>query len=236
MRRVPRATSSDPSARMPVPASRTTAISSPSLTSTQEVLPPYVTVSGPGVAIEPRQPQIFSPTDKLASPEDRDDADELVGVREEGKRSDLDLALDPVRARDQILPVGRPTLVQRNPRRAKLWGKRLRSERPRLERGEPVVERHLTCLGERPTDNGFGRLVVEDEVPARVCDQRRRRQVRRELTREDQDELLLALRVHRPPGDLTRPPTTRQEGSRRSGALAGTRAHKNLNAAQRGSP
>ena len=37
--------------------------SPPSITSTQEVLPPYLTVSDPGVGTEPRHPQIFSCTD-----------------------------------------------------------------------------------------------------------------------------------------------------------------------------
>ena len=60
MRRVPRRTRSKPSSRIPVPASRTRAASSPSAISTQDVLPPYPTVSGPGVATEPRHPQIFT--------------------------------------------------------------------------------------------------------------------------------------------------------------------------------
>ena len=46
-----------PSGRMPVPASRTSACPLSSRTSTHDVLPPYLTVSGPGAATEPRHPQ-----------------------------------------------------------------------------------------------------------------------------------------------------------------------------------
>ena len=75
-------------------------------------------MSAPGAGTEPRHPQIFSRTDTpLAAPEDHDDAHELVGVREQGKRGDFDLALDPVRARDEIPKVGCAVLVERDPRR-----------------------------------------------------------------------------------------------------------------------
>src|SRR5438477_9797458 len=46
-----------PSSRSPVPASRIRSDPVLSRTSTQAVLPPYRTVSGPGVGIEPRVPQ-----------------------------------------------------------------------------------------------------------------------------------------------------------------------------------
>src|SRR5437867_3919601 len=47
-----------PSERMPVPASNTI-ISLSARTSTQEVLPPYRMVPGPGTGIDPRTPQNF---------------------------------------------------------------------------------------------------------------------------------------------------------------------------------
>src|SRR4051794_17830204 len=116
--RTPRRTRSSPSARMPVPASRTSAVSPSRSTSTQEVLPPYVTVSGPGVGNEPRQPQTLSWRDNLlVAPEDDDDADELVRVRKQRERRHLDLALDAVDARD-VAKVGRAPLVQRDAPRA----------------------------------------------------------------------------------------------------------------------
>jgi hypothetical protein len=53
---VPAWTSSSPSTRTPVPRSNTIKLSSSVRTPTQTVLPPYLTVDGPGVAIEPRTP------------------------------------------------------------------------------------------------------------------------------------------------------------------------------------
>src|SRR5690348_22052 len=46
-----------PSTRAPVPQSRTTNVPLDERTSMHDVLPPYRTVPGPGVAIEPRVPQ-----------------------------------------------------------------------------------------------------------------------------------------------------------------------------------
>src|SRR4029079_8597619 len=51
-----------PRVRMPVPASRMTTLPSPSVSSTQDVLPPYRTVDGPGDAIDPRHPQTRAST------------------------------------------------------------------------------------------------------------------------------------------------------------------------------
>ena len=53
----PRSRSARPSSRIPVPASRMMSQPSPVRSSTQGVLPPYRTVEGPGVGIEPRVPQ-----------------------------------------------------------------------------------------------------------------------------------------------------------------------------------
>jgi hypothetical protein len=49
-----------PSSRIPVPASSTIVLPSSRRSSTLEVLPPYARVAGPGVAREPRQPQIVA--------------------------------------------------------------------------------------------------------------------------------------------------------------------------------
>lgn len=57
---------------------------------------------------------------RLAAPEDRHDAHELVGVREQRKRRHLDLALDAVRAGDDVALMGRPPLIQGDPGRAPL--------------------------------------------------------------------------------------------------------------------
>ena len=50
-------TSARPSTRAPVPQSNTTSVPPAERSSTQDVLPPYRTVDGPGAAIEPRVPQ-----------------------------------------------------------------------------------------------------------------------------------------------------------------------------------
>ena len=60
MRRTPRSTSSSPRSLIPVPASSTSTVPSSSEISTHDVLPPQITVVGPGEGTEPRQPQIFS--------------------------------------------------------------------------------------------------------------------------------------------------------------------------------
>src|SRR3954469_12789553 len=49
-----------PSSRMPVPASRMMSQPSPVRSSTQGVFPPYRTVEGPGVGMDPRVPQKVS--------------------------------------------------------------------------------------------------------------------------------------------------------------------------------
>src|SRR5688572_4185766 len=57
MRRIPSLRSSMPSSRAPVPQSRTITVPSSIRSSTQDVLPPYFAVFGPGVGIEPLVPQ-----------------------------------------------------------------------------------------------------------------------------------------------------------------------------------
>ena len=72
----------------------------------------------------------------------------------------------------------------------------LAGEGLRVEGAEPVVERHLADLAEAPADDALGSFVVEDQVAALVGDECRRGQVGGELPREDEDEMLLPLRVH----------------------------------------
>ena len=117
-------------------------------------------------------------------------------MRIERERRHLDLSLDTVRARDQVALVRRPALHERDVRRATLGRERLRVRRPGLERLQPLLERELAGLGEPLADDRLGRLVVEDECSFRVRDEARRREIRRELAREDQEELFL-LRCHR---------------------------------------
>ena len=86
-----------PSARIPVPESRMTRLPSSGRTSTHEVLPPVRTVSGPGDASEPREPQNLARTSGLLGrlPEDGEAAHELIRVREERHGHDLEVAVRP---------------------------------------------------------------------------------------------------------------------------------------------
>src|SRR5919201_915959 len=135
---------------------------------------------------------------RLLPPEDRHDADEFVRVREEREGCYGDLPLDAVRARHAIPLVRRAPLVESDPGRPTLERERLvRVEGPRLESPRPFVVRHLTHLRERLTEYRLRRLVEEHEPASLVDDQGRRREVRCELAREDQDEVLLLDTRHR---------------------------------------
>src|SRR6266511_2266146 len=143
MRCEPRSRSSSPSARMPVPASSTRKPpSSSSETSTQDVSPPYSTVSGPGAGTEPRQPQTVTRIQtSILGPEDRDDADELVCVCEEREGGHGNLAVDPVTARDPKSFVRGAALVEGDPRRSSFSRNGLRIGRSGREARHPLVER-----------------------------------------------------------------------------------------------
>src|SRR5918998_2847069 len=109
IRRASRSRSSSPRSLIPVPASRTSVEPTSSVTSTHDVLPPASTVLGPGVGTEPRHPHTFRriARSRRLAPEDPDDADELVGVREERKGRHRYLSLETVRAGDHEARVGR---------------------------------------------------------------------------------------------------------------------------------
>src|SRR5215210_2556059 len=85
--------SATPSARIPVPESRITRLPSSGRTSMHEVLPPYRTVSGPGVASEPREPQNLARTSGLHGllPEDGQPAHESICLREQWDTDDLEV-------------------------------------------------------------------------------------------------------------------------------------------------
>jgi hypothetical protein len=53
-----------------------------------------------------------------------------------------------------------------------------------------VLGRHLACFRERSTEDLLRGLVVEDEPTVGVGDQRGGREIGRELTGEDEDEVL----------------------------------------------
>src|SRR5215207_2653626 len=60
-----------PSSRAPVPQSNTTRVPASEISSTQDVLPPYRTVPGPGEAVDPRVPQKRTRTSDSVVPRER---------------------------------------------------------------------------------------------------------------------------------------------------------------------
>ena len=196
--RVPRRTRSRPSARMPVPASSTSADfvlrASPRR---RRYCRRTSTVSDPG-----RRNRAATPPDLQPHRHPLSHARRSRRCRrtrpcvQTGERGHFDFALDAVRACHEIPKVRCAALVERDPRRPTLRRDRLRRERPRLKGGEPVIETASHPSRRIAADNRLGRLVVEDQIPTRIGDQRRRRQVRGKLARQDQDKMLLPLRVH----------------------------------------
>src|SRR2546421_718962 len=105
-------------------------------------------------------------------------------------------ASPPVPPRDSMALVRGTSLIEGNRSGPPLGRDRLRVDGARRERRRPFVERYLTRLGERSADDCLRRLVVEDERALVVRDQRRRREVRRELAGEDQNEVLVPSFLH----------------------------------------
>ncbi len=130
-------------------------------------------------------------------PEDRDDADELVGVCEEREGGHGDFALDPVSARDPKAFVRRAALVEGDPRRSAFRRNRLQIGCSGREACHPLVERHLARLRERQAEDFLRRLVVVGEPSFVVGDQHRRGEVRRELAGQDENEVLRPALLHR---------------------------------------
>src|SRR4029453_16589788 len=104
------------------------------------------------------------------SPEDDDDADELVRVCEERERRDRDLAVDSVPAGGPEPLVVRAALVERDPPRQILLRQGLSLAGPGREARPQIVDRHVAHLGERAAEDSFRGLVVEDDLAALVGD------------------------------------------------------------------
>src|SRR5262245_5153703 len=181
-----------PSSRLSVPASSTKTAPSSSEISMHDVFPPHLTVCGPGVGTEPRQPQILTrmPSPNLLPPEDPDDPDELVRLGEEREGGDRDLPVDAVPAQNPQLLVRGTPLLKGDPGRPPLVGQRRVVPCPGLEARRELGQRHLADLGERVPDDLLGGLVEEDEHALGICNQRRRGEIRRQLSGQDQDQML----------------------------------------------
>jgi hypothetical protein len=79
-----------------------------------------------------------------------------------------------------------------DPERQLLESERLALEIFRREEGRQRLDRHLAALPEAAPEDLFCRLVVEDEVAGSVDDERRRRELRGKLAREDENQVLLS--------------------------------------------
>src|SRR5439155_1007273 len=175
-----------PSVRSPVPASRTIRVSSPVSTSTQDVFPPYRSVSRPGVASEPRQPQTLART--LAGrlfPEEDHSPDELVRPGEHRKGGDRELVVAAVEAGDAVAVVRRPSLEEGDALRHLLEWHRPAVPVPHVEELRPLLCGHLPGFGERPAEDLLRGFVVVDELSRGVRDERRGVELGGELPRED---------------------------------------------------
>ena len=169
---------------------------SSSRTSTHDVLPPYLTVSGPGAATDPRHPQTRACISRRvfpgrALPEHRDHAVHLAGRAEQRIRGRLvRRARTPLYGGGHDGHVRGPVLVERDARRRVAPADRLAVGRRELQRRAELARRDLAELGERLAEQQRGRVVVEHEHAARVEQEHRRGQVRRQLAREDQRQAL----------------------------------------------
>src|SRR6187397_1611753 len=102
-----------PTRRMPVPASRTMIVPSVPSTSTHAVLPPYRTVSGPALAIEPRVPHRQTRTSAWNSllrplPEHRHRPYQMTATAQEREGGNFNESVDAVESAHPQHAVDRP--------------------------------------------------------------------------------------------------------------------------------
>src|SRR5919106_6213731 len=214
------APSSDaPSARIPVPESRITRLPSSGRTSTHEVLPPYRTVSGPGDAREPREPQNLARTSGLLGrlPEDGEPAHSLVLLGKKRHAEALEVAGPTVHRLNPHVPVARDPCPERRRERQVGQGDRRARGVHRLERPRELGTAHLR-LGVRAPEDLLRRLVEEDEVSVRVDEEHRGREVGGEILGQDQGDVSLLRRRLPHDGDRTTPARTRVDWTRTSTA------------------
>src|SRR5437867_8826276 len=131
-------------------------------------------------------------------PEENDGADGAVLTVEKRKGSHLDGARDPVEACESERGVRLSSFQQRDTAGHLLERHRRTIEPRHAERLGPRLRGELSRLPERPSEDELRWLVVVDEAAVLVGDEHRRRELRRELPRENQHEVLLtpSLRLH----------------------------------------
>src|SRR5438552_9351986 len=112
-------------------------------------------------------------------------------MREERERGDGDLTLATVESAEHERAMNRPPLQERDATRRLFWGQRLLVQRPWLEELLPARHRQLADVEIWAPQHLAGCIVEEDEVPPRIRDERRRCELRREGTGDDQDQVRL---------------------------------------------
>ena len=164
------------------------------------MLPPYLTVSGPGAGSDPRHPHIFtftlldgSPSSGRAVqlPEDRHRAKEPIPLPNKRKRYDFDLAINSITSGDAHRSLrGKP--LHLSDRQGKLLdrdglsGFRIN----RLPVGAPLLTRQLSNLDVRTSKDRFRRFVEIHQRSVFIDDENRSRDVIRQITSEDQNHIL----------------------------------------------
>ena len=165
---------------------------SPVCNSTQEVLPPYRTVSRAGRGERaPAAPDRQAHRNTYSSQKMQTRPLGLVVLGQERKRSHRDGARDAVETDDAVCPVHRPALEEGRTRRHLVERHRLAVQRRGFEGLGPLLRRKLARLGKRAPEDALRRLVVEDEVAFRVRHEHRHGELGRKLPRQDQDETFL---------------------------------------------
>src|SRR5215472_7299801 len=172
-----------PRRRMPVPASRTSTVPSGPRTPTQEVLPPYRAVSGPGVASDPRVPQ--SVTSMSDFPEDAHRAEEDVFLADERECRDAQMPPLAVRALDPYRLAQRSALREHAHHRSIFRRNGLALVVQSGQARSPLSGGNLSGLVKALMEDRFCRLVVEDQRAHGVDKQDGRGHAARELPRQN---------------------------------------------------
>src|SRR5215813_9152175 len=172
-----------PRRRMPVPASRTSTVPSGPRTPTQDVLPPYRAVSGPGVASDPRVPQ--SVTSMSDFPEDSHRAEEDVFLANERECRDAQMPPLAVRTLDPYGLAQRSALREHAHHRSIFGRNGLAVVVHGSQARGPFTGRDFSSLVEAGMEDRLCGLVVEDERALGVDEQDGRGYAAGELPRQN---------------------------------------------------
>ena len=181
-----------PSARIPLPASRTRSLPSFPATSTADVSPPYLAVSNPALAIDPLVPQSRALRPRPPRTWRGPRGTSRPGPRSE--RSHLDrppLSVHPLEADG---PMGGLPLAQRDDNREVVIGDCRPVELGDIPCSDQLLGGHRAHIVELHPEQPFGGLVVIDQVSRFIHHPHRDGQVAGELPEEDHLHRLLLMR------------------------------------------